>query len=170
MWHTTACALTCAFYQLVGHCEPSLVHEIAWQVIRSRYMHPLATLITKHRILTENSFVTQSARNGLLVNCREDRWIGSAASSRWLRSSASPVNLRRCRWGLFVLDRMEGNRIWFQRFELHFMRAPVSANRADCGHQHVTINQLCTICGIAVCEVCVKQARFKHICLCSGPD
>ena len=172
MWHTTACALTCAFYQLVGYCEPCLVHDIVLQVIRSCYMHPLAVLITNHRILIEDSFMTQSDHNGLLINCRDNRWITSATSSRWLRSSAYPLNMRRCHWGLFAFDRMEGNRVWFQRFEVRFESGlcAVRPNRADCSHQQATINQLCTICGVAVCEVCVKQARFKHVCVCSGPD
>ena len=95
---------------------------------------------------------------------------------RWLRDSEFPVNIARCcRWAPFILDYMEGNKISFQQFNIVFQARyspsgkliDCRADRADCGHQHARINNICTRCGVAICEMCIKQARFKHFCICS---
>lgn len=170
------CALSSTFYQLTGMCEPSIVNTITWSAMRRGYVHPLAKIISNFRLLIQDRFMTQSGRNGMLIDCRDNGWTGFTLTRRWLRNSEFPVNMERCRWSSFILDYVEGNKICFQQFKLVFQAhyspsgklTDCRANRADCGHQHARINHICTSCRVAICEMCMKRARFKHFCICKS--
>ena len=69
-----------------------------------------------------------------------------------------PVSMNRARVGPFIADLLMGNIIVWNQLAIEYTGTAVR-QRADCGHQNIPINEICSRCGTTRCMRCCRRAH-----------